>query len=305
MTLVVLAAGMGSRYGGMKQIDPITDKGNFIIDFSVYDAIQAGFDRVVFIIKPEHEKDFVETIGARLRGKIKVEYAYQTLENVPEGVEIPEGRVKPWGTAHALLCAEDVIGDDPFAVINADDFYGREMYFAIADFLRTKITDGIPARFCMVGYVLKNTLSPNGTVTRGICKTDENGKLISLVETFKIQPNPSIPEGAESFEDGEWRPLSENSLVSMNCWGLTKQIFPVLRECVKEVLTDPARDPLKCEVYLPISIFKMISDGRCTVDMLKTNARWYGVTSREDKPIVVEGIGQLIKEGVYPEDLWA
>ncbi len=303
MTLVVLAAGMGSRYGGMKQIDPITKHGDFIIDFSVYDAIKAGFDRVVFIIKPENEKDFEETIGARLRGKIKVEYAYQTLDKLPEGFTVPEGRVKPWGTSHALLCAADVVGNDKFAVINADDFYGREMYIKIAEFL-----NGVPAdsnNFCMVGYILKNTMSPNGTVTRGLCKTNEKGKLVSLVETFKIQPNKDLSEGAESFENGEWVPLDENSIVSMNCWGMTANIFPELEKDVITTLSNPERDPLKCEALLPTAVFNMISEGKCTVDMLTSDAHWYGVTVREDKPTVMAGINALIEAGVYPENLWA
>ena len=305
MTLVVLAAGMGSRYGGMKQIDPITKHGNFIIDFSVYDAIAAGFDRVVFIIKPENEVDFEETIGTRLRGKIKVEYAYQTLDKLPAGIDIPEGRVKPWGTSHALLCAEEVVGNDKFAVINADDFYGREMYMKIGQFLLEADFSGDRAHFCMVGYVLKNTLSPNGTVTRGLCKTNSEGKLTSLVETFKIQPNTSIPEGAESFENDKWIPLDDKSIVSMNCWGMTPEIFPALRDNVIETLTNPNRDPLKCEALLPTAIFNMINRGQCTVDMLTSDAHWYGVTVREDKPTVTNGINKLIENGVYPENLWA
>ncbi len=303
MTLVVLAAGMGSRYGGMKQIDPITKHGDFIIDFSVYDAIKAGFDRVVFIIKPENEKDFEETIGARLRGKIKVEYAYQTLDKLPEGFTVPEGRVKPWGTSHALLCAADVIGNDKFAVINADDFYGREMYLKIAEFLST--IDNDSNNFCMVGYILKNTLSPNGTVTRGLCKTNDEGKLVSLVETFKIQPNANLPEGAESFENGEWIPLDQNSIVSMNCWGMTSSIFPELKADVIATLSNPDRDPLKCEALLPTAVFNMISEGKCTVDMLTSDAHWYGVTVREDKPTVMAGINELIEAGIYPDNLWA
>lgn len=305
MTLVVLAAGMGSRYGGLKQIDPITKNGNFIIDFSVYDAIKAGFDRVVFIIKPENEGDFEETIGARLRGKIKVEYAYQTLDALPEGLEIPEGRTKPWGTSHALLCAEKVVGDDVFAVINADDFYGREMYMKIAEFLKGAKSTGDKGHYCMVGYVLKNTMSPNGTVTRGICKTNDEGKLTSIVETFKLRPNADIPEGAESFENDVWMPIDEDSIVSMNCWGLTKDIFPELRANVISTLTNPNRDPLKCEALLPTAIFDMIKAGKCEVDMLTSDARWYGVTVREDKPTVTAGINSLVEACVYPDDLWA
>ncbi len=305
MTLVVLAAGMGSRYGGLKQIDPITEHGNFIIDFSVYDAIQAGFDRVVFIIKPENEADFEETIGTRLRGKIKVEYAYQRLDDLPEGLTIPEGRTKPWGTSHALLCAEAAVGGDVFAVINADDFYGREMYIKIAEFLRGVKERGESRHYCMVGYVLKNTMSPNGTVTRGICKANDEGKLTSIVETFKIQPNASIPEGAESLENGVWVPLDENSIVSMNCWGMTADIFDELRGNVIKTLTDPDRDPIKCEALLPTAVYEMICAGKCEVDMLTSNAHWYGVTVREDKPTVAAGIKELINAGVYPENLWA
>ena len=304
MTLVVLAAGMGSRYGGLKQIDPITKHGNFIIDFSVYDAIQAGFDRVVFIIKPENEGDFEETIGARLRGKIKVEYAYQTMDIVPDDVTVPADRTKPLGTSHALLCAESVIGNDKFAVINADDFYGREMYIKIAEYLSKDSSSDIP-EFCMVGYVLKNTMSPNGTVTRGVCKTNDAGKLTSIVETFKIQPNANIPEGAESLEDGVWQPLDENSIVSMNCWGMTKEVFPFLRDNISKTFNATGADPMKCEALLPTAVYEMIVAGKCEVDMLTSDAHWYGVTVREDKPTVAAGINALVEAGVYPDDLWA
>lgn len=304
MTLVVLAAGLGSRYGGLKQIDPITKHGNFIIDFSVYDAIQAGFDRVVFIIKPENEADFEETIGARLRGKIKVEYAYQTPDVRPDGITVPAERTKPLGTSHALLCAEKVVGDDKFAVVNADDFYGREMYMKIAEYLKEDRKTSVPT-FCMVGYILKNTMSPNGTVTRGICKTNSENKLTSIVETFKIRPNANIPEGAESLEGDEWKPLDENSIVSMNCWGMTKEVFPYLSENIVRTFNAPGADTMKCEALLPTAVYEMIEAGKCEVDMLTSDAHWFGVTVREDKPTVIAEINKLIENGVYPDDLWA
>ncbi|MCD7747694.1 MAG: nucleotidyltransferase [Firmicutes bacterium] len=303
MTLVVLAAGIGSRYGGFKQIDPISKYGDFIIDYSVYDAIKAGFDRVVFIIKPEMQADFDETIGKRIKGKIKVEYAYQTLDKLPDGLTVPEGRTKPWGTSHALVCAEDVIGDDKFAVINSDDFYGRDMFMKIAEFMRTHDMSGTPASFAMVGYILKNTMSPNGTVTRGICKANSEGKLTEIAETFKIRPNHDIPEGAESFENETWVPLDENSIASMNCWGMSKAVFPMLRQNVVDTINGAA-DKLKCEALLPTAVFNMITAGKCTVEMLTSDAVWYGVTVREDKPSVQAGIGALIESGVYPENLW-
>ena len=224
MTLFILAGGMGSRYGGLKQIDPFTENGEFIIDFSIYDAIKAGFDRVVFLIKEENYDAFRETVGARVEPYINVEYAFQALDKIPEGFSIPEGREKPWGTSHALLCAEEFVKDN-FAVVNADDFYGADAYNRLAEHLKAIGNDSTD--YCMVGYVLRNTLTENGTVSRGRCVTDKDGMLSSITELTKIK---TAGDDAEYLNDnGEWEALSGDTVVSMNCWGLTPAIFPELR----------------------------------------------------------------------------
>lgn len=298
MTLFILAAGMGSRYGGLKQIDPFTENGEFIIDFSIYDAIKAGFDRVVFIIKEENYDIFRETVGKRIEGKIKVEYVFQKLDAFVGEENIPEGRVKPWGTTHALLCASSVL-DDPFAVINADDFYGRDAYMKVAEFLRNAEKDN---EFCMIGYRVGNTLTDNGSVARGVCNT-VNGKLDSIVERTKIYKTET---GARFFEEnGDPVDLAPNTVVSMNFWGFTPSVFKGLKrdfEIFKK--EDVARDPLKSEALLPNSIGKMVKNGECTVDVLETSAKWFGVTYADDKPGTMARIRELIECGEYPNGLW-
>ena len=298
MTLLVLAAGMGSRYGGLKQIDPITPDGEFIIDFSVYDAIRAGFDRVVFIIKEENYEDFKSTIGSRLEGKIKVEYAFQSLERFVAPEKIPADRVKPWGTNHAVLCARDVIGNDSFAVINSDDFYGRDAYEKAAEFIKN--TDG--RHFCMIGYRLGNTLTDNGSVARGVCHTDEDGMLCDIVERTKIYKT----EGGAYFEDenGEKVTLGNETLVSMNFWGFTSGLFEGAAEEFERFIDDPAREPLKSECFLPNVVGALQKKNYCDVKVIETSARWYGVTYHDDKPEVVKKIGELIDRGEYPRGLW-
>ena len=298
MTLFILAAGMGSRYGGLKQIDPFTENGEFIIDFSIYDAIKAGFDRVVFIIKEENYDIFRETVGKRIEGKIKVEYVFQKLDAFVGEENIPTGRVKPWGTTHALLCASSVL-DDPFAVINADDFYGRDAYMKVAEFLRNAKKDN---EFCMIGYRVGNTLTDNGSVARGVCNT-VNGKLDTIVERTKIYKTET---GARFFEEnGDPVDLAPNTVVSMNFWGFTPSVFKGLErdfEIFKK--EDVARDPLKCEALLPNSIGKMVKNGECTVDVLETSAKWFGVTYADDKPGTMARIRELIECGEYPNGLW-
>ena len=299
MTLVILAAGMGSRYGGLKQIDPITDNGEFIIDFSVFDAIRCGFDRVVFVIKEENLEVFRDTIGKRFEKKIKVEYAFQALEDIPEGFSVPEGRTKPWGTAHALLAAKDIV-DDAFAVINADDFYGMGAYKMIADHYATKDVKASSGDYCMIGYVLSNTLTENGTVSRGVCGVDSEGKLVSVTERTKIE---KVGEGAVSIEDGVEYKIPLDAVVSMNCWGFTPDVFEKIERGFKNFLSTPQKDPMKCEYYLPLAVTEIMEKGECEVKLYKSYDSWYGVTYADDKEKVKSSIAELIKSGKYPSKL--
>lgn len=299
MTLVILAAGMGSRYGGLKQIDPITAGGEFIIDFSIYDAVKAGFDKVVFIIKEENYDAFRETVGARVEPYIKVEYAFQDINDIPEKYAVPEGRVKPWGTSHALLCAEKYVTDN-FAVVNADDFYGRDAFVKLAAHLKNIKTDD--TNYCMVGYVLRNTLTENGTVSRGRCVTDENGMLTSITELTKIK---TCGEDAQYLDDnGEWVDLSGDTVVSMNCWGLTPAVFEGLRNGFECFLASEKGKELKSEYYLPGSIDELMKADKCDVKVYATTAAWYGVTYSEDKESVKNSLNALMQNGEYPEKLW-
>jgi UTP-glucose-1-phosphate uridylyltransferase len=298
MTLVILAAGMGSRYGGLKQLDPITDHGEFIIDFSIFDAIRAGFDRVVFIIKKENAELFHETVGSRVEKHIKVAYCYQGLDAIPAGCSIPEGREKPLGTGHAVLCAADVVKDN-FAVINADDFYGREAFEMLASHLR----NAKEGDCCMVGYRLKNTLSENGSVSRGECCVDEKGNLTSVTERTKITP---AGDHAVYTDDGQDIPLSLDTVVSMNCWGLTPDIFVKKGARFKAFMEalPTSVNPLKQEFYLPFAVEDIMKSGEASVKVYNTDAIWYGVTYKEDKPAVVAGIREMIANGIYPAGLW-
>ena len=301
-TLVILAAGMGSRYGGLKQIDPVDDKGNKIIDFSIYDAVRAGFSKVVFIIKKANEADFRRCIGDIVSSKIEVEYVFQELTDIPENAVIPEGREKPWGTAHAILCCRDVV-KEPFAVINADDYYGVSAFKSLYEFLTTeKKSDKYS--FCMVGYLLKNTLTENGSVARGCCQMDEDGYLLTIDERTKII---KTPEGAAySKDDGEtFIPMSDDTLVSMNMWGFTPDIFGELQISMERFFADGlGNNPLKAECYLPVEVGKMVNDGKATVKVLSSKDKWFGVTYKEDKPFVVESVKKLKADGIYPETLW-
>ncbi len=293
-----MAAGMGSRYGGLKQLDPVGPSGEFIIDYSVYDAIKAGFDKLVFIIKEENLSLFKETVGNRIAGHIKVEYVFQRLE-VPQGYSIPESRVKPWGTGHAVLSAKDYV-DDNFAVINADDFYGRESYRLIADYLKQPKT-GSKAHYCMAGFILKNTLTENGSVARGICETDTDDNLINVTERTKIM---RVDGQVRYFEGDIGTPVDENTIVSMNCWGFEKSFFNSLENDFKAFLEKNKNDLTKCEFFLPSAVKESMTRGECEVKVLKTNAKWYGVTYREDKASVVNYIKEEIQKGEYPDNLW-
>ena len=295
MTLVILAAGLGSRYGGLKQVDPITEHGEFIIDYSIYDAIEAGFDRVVFLIKKENLEVFKETIANRIAPFVKIEFAFQSLDMLPEGYTVPEGREKPWGTAHAVLCCKDVVGDDNFAVINADDFYGRESYIKMAEILR----EDRATRYCMAGYILNNTLTDNGSVARGVCSS-ENGKLVSIEEHTKI-----YREGNKAFCacSGEPHEIALDSLVSMNFFGFAPDVFDVFGKGFKTFL-DNNKGELKAEYFIPLALSGAMASGECTVDVFPTEAKWFGVTYAADKPGVVQKIKEMTEAGIYPNGLW-
>ena len=295
--LVIMAAGMGSRYGGLKQIDKVDDFGHIIIDFSIYDAIKAGFKEVTFIIKKEIEEEFREVMDAHLAGKdIKVKYVYQEIDKLPEGYTVPEGRRKPWGTAHALLCCLGTV-DAPFAVINADDYYGAHAFEKIYDFLKNTSEDD-KAHFAMVGYRIKNTVTEKGTVSRGVCEV-ENGMLKSVVERTKI----GIRDDEIYYTEGDVDyPLDPDTLVSMNLWGLTPAYLEQCRERFPKFLDENLpKNPEKCEFFLPTVVSEMISDGQADVCMLDNEDKWYGVTYKEDKDDVVRAFRELTAAGVYPE----
>lgn len=293
MTLVIMAAGMGSRYGGLKQIDPIGPHGEFIVDYSIYDAKAAGFDKVVFIIKKENLEIFRDTVGKRWEDKIKVEYAFQTAEDLPEGFTVDPGRQKPLGTGHAVWCARRVV-HDAFAVINSDDFYGRDAFVKLAGFLK----DAAPHQYGMAGYILQNTITENGYVSRGVCQT-ENGKLRTIVERTHIERH----DGKVQYLDGEqWTPLSEDAIVSMNCWGFTPDIFEALEKGLCRFLTDTLPgNPEKAEFFLPFLVQDELSEGHCDVTVLKTTAKWYGVTYAADKPMVQSFLKEATDKGMYPD----
>ncbi len=297
--LVIMAAGMGSRYGGLKQIDKVDDFGHIIIDYSIYDAIKAGFRDVTFIIKHEIEKDFREVMDAHLKGKnINVKYVYQEIDKLPEGYKVPEGRRKPWGTAHAILCALGTV-DAPFAVINADDYYGAHAFEKIYNFLKNS-TDDEKYHYAMVGYRIKNTVTEQGTVSRGVCSYDENSMLTDIVERTKIGIGK---DGIYYTEDGVDYPLDPDTLVSMNLWGFTPSYIKECERRFPEFLdTNIPKNPEKCEFFLPGVVADLISEGLCDVKVLDNEDKWYGVTYKEDKPAVVEAFRTLTENGVYPEN---
>ncbi|MGF6376417.1 dTDP-glucose pyrophosphorylase [Clostridiales Family XIII bacterium PM5-7] len=301
-TLVIMAAGMGSRYGGLKQIDPISDKGEIILDFSLYDAMMAGFDRVIFIIKKENEADFRALIDGRAGKMMKVEYAFQQLEDLPEGFQVPEGREKPWGTCHAVLSARTLI-KGPFAVINADDYYGPGAFQSMYEFLSTTKDDG-KYRYAMVGYLLEKTLTENGHVARGVCEETEEGCLQDIVERTKIM---NRPEGIAYTEDEgtTWIPLKEGTTVSMNFWGFTQSFVGEMEDRFPKFLEEAlANNPLKGEYFLPGVVDQLIKEGKATVKVLKSEDKWYGVTYKEDKQNVVDALQAMKDKGLYPDKLW-
>ena len=298
-TLLVLAAGMGSRYGSLKQMDGVGPNREAIIDYSVYDAIRAGFGKVVFVIRHSFAKEFQEVFSAeRFGGRIAVEYVFQELDYLPEGLSVPEGREKPWGTNHAVMMAAEAI-HEPFAVINADDFYGAEAYRTIGDYL-SKLGDS-RNRYCMVAYDLNRTLSENGTVSRGVCSVDAEGNLTGMVERTQIE---RVADGRILFHDGGAdEPLVEDTPVSMNLFGFTPDFFTYSAEYFKEWFAANSGN-LKAEFYIPTMVNKLIGEGTASLRVLRSTAQWHGVTYKEDKPALVASIERMIAEGKYPRDLW-
>ena len=299
--LIIMAAGMGSRYGGLKQIDTVDDAGDKIVDFSVFDAMKAGFGKVVFVIKKENEADFREALGDRISNHIEVDYAFQDLSDIPDGFTVPGGRVKPWGTAQAVLSAAEKVRT-PFAVINADDFYGREAFTKIHDFL---VNGNGENEYAMVSFILRNTLTENGYVSRGICSVDEEGFLKSVTERTHIEADGE--KARYTLDGGEsWIPLSGDEAVSMNIWGFSPSFMEELRNAFRDFLSElpKAEDPLKAECYLPGVVDKMLKEGRARVRVLSSSDRWFGVTYKEDKENVKRSITDLKNKGIYPERLW-
>jgi len=302
--LVVMAAGMGSRYGGLKQIDPVGSQGEAILDYSIYDAYQAGFETTVIIIKEAIKKDFMDTVGARLKNSpMEIRYAYQELDKLPEGYRVPEGRTKPWGTSHAVLCAKNEIGDAPFAVINADDYYGRDGFKVIYDYL-ANYPDGEKYSYCMVGFELGKTVTDNGSVARGVCETDEDGCLTKVTERTKIEKY----EGGIHFteDDGaSWTDVPADTTVSMNMWGFTpsfvREIEARFPAFLDKVL---GKNPGKAEFFLPSTVSELLTEEKAVVKVLHSSDKWYGVTYAADKPVVVAALKDMTDSGKYPDGLW-
>lgn len=296
-TLLVLAAGMGSRYGGNKQLDTVGPSGETIIDYSIYDAIRAGFGKIVFVIRRDIEDQVKERFVKKLKGRIEVEYVFQEITNLPEGVKVSPERQKPWGTSHAILVTEKVIRE-PFGVINADDYYGVESFSILRDFL---VNDSNPDMYCIVGYKMKNTLSDHGHVNRGVCRVGSDGYLRKIVETRQIEKTAT---GAQApMEGGEMEKFTGEEVVSMNLWGFKPSCYGFLGEEFRNFINEKGMD-LKSELDIPTSIDKFVKSGQISIKILMSNERWFGVTYREDKPHVVESIGSMIRKGIYPRNLY-
>jgi UTP-glucose-1-phosphate uridylyltransferase len=297
LTLLVLAAGMGSRYGGLKQLDQVGPSGETIIDYSVYDAIEAGFNKIVFIIRKDIEKDMKELLFDKYSKKIKIDYVFQELDNIPEGVDLPADRVKPWGTGHAVLMAKNVI-NEPFVVINADDFYGKSAFKVVADYMKSQ--NELQGKNCMAGYLLKNTLSEHGTVSRGVCKVNDQNELIEITERTKIGWSDQKIIADDSGNDLE---LDGNVYVSMNFWGFTPDVFPELESEFKKFILDNYSD-IKSEYYIPSIVSHQMNSSIATFKVLEATDQWFGVTYKEDKPLVIDKIKKLTEAKEYPEKLW-
>ena len=302
LTLIVMAAGIGSRYGGLKQIDPVGPSGEVVLDYSVYDALRAGFDRVVFIIRKDIETEFRDRIGRRVERAADTAYVLQSLDQMPPGFPVPAGRKKPWGTAQAILACRDAVAS-PFVAINADDYYGRTAFAAMAEYLGGRPRGGEDAEFAMVGYRLENTLSEHGTVARGVCRATDDGYLLSIRELLKIK---RFPDGVRHTEnDADWLPLDPAAWTSMNCWGFTPDLFGELERRFPIFLRDNAANILKAEFLIPEVVGELIREHRARVRILPTRERWFGVTYPEDRPLFRRAILELVEGGIYPRDLWA
>lgn len=300
-TLVVMAAGIGSRYGGLKQVDPIGPNGEIVIDYSIFDALRAGFKKVVFIIRKDIEEIFREKIGRKVERQVETAYVFQDLYDVPDGFRVPDERKKPWGTGHAVLAARNVV-HEPFAAINADDFYGAGAFQALADFLRqARDSEGL-YDYAMIGYILSNTLSDYGSVARGICRVTPEGRLIEVQERTRIEKEGSIIHYTENGTD--WINLPCDSLVSMNMWGFTPSIFAELAARFPVFLERQAGSLLKAEFFLPAVVNELLQEGKARVKVLPTTEKWFGITNPQDRPQVQRAIRGLVERGVYPEDLW-
>lgn len=301
LALVVMAAGIGSRYGGMKQIEPIGPGGEIILDYSVYDAMESGFGEIIFVINREIERSFRERIDQSIGKHCKAIYVFQDLKDLPKGFEVPEGRVKPWGTAHAVLSCRDVV-QGAFAVINADDFYGRSAYQSLADFMRDADVKTDGNKYCLVGYQLENTLTDHGSVARGICKVDNNGYLIEVRERTKIQERG----GKIQFctEDETWVEISADTIASMNLWGFSPTIFEELDLSFKKFLVEHKKDLVKPEYFLPEVVTDLLHEKKATVKVLPTLERWFGITYRQDVNALKRKIVEKVDKGVYPKKLW-
>lgn len=301
--LVVMAAGMGSRYGGLKQMDPMDDAGHVILDFSVYDAMLAGFEKVIFIIKRENEEVFRECIGDRIAKRMQVTYAYQDLDALPEGYTVPDGRQKPFGTGHAVLCCKDQV-NGPFAVINADDFYGRRAFQMIYDYLSSPKEENGRYQYVMVGYIMENTLTENGHVARGVCRIDESGHLVEIHERTRIERHGDETVYTED-EGASWVTIPEGSIASMNMWGFEQNLMDELEQRFPAFLEENLSDnPLKCEFFLPSAVQQLMEEQKAEVAVLKSEDRWYGVTYKEDKDTVMKAIADFKANGIYPKQLW-
>ena len=298
-TLLILAAGLGSRYGGVKQMDKVGPSGESIIDYSIYDAIRAGFGKVVFVINKSIEADFKEVFEPKLKGRIQTEYVLQEISNLPNGYSVPEGRVKPWGTAHAVLVAKDII-HEPFAVINADDYYGVDSYKTVVDFFNKP--ESVIPEYSMVGFQLENTITDFGTVSRGVCNTDKDDYLTDVLECTNIQRvNGSI---GYHDKDNNWIDLDGKTTVSMNVWAFRPNIFHFIEEGFKKFLSENIQNP-KAEYYIPTIITDLILTKRAKIKVLESTDQWFGVTYQQDRPFVVESITGLVNKKVYPEKLWS
>ena len=296
-TLLILAAGMGSRYGGIKQMDSFGPSGETIIDYSIHDAIESGYGKIVFIIREDFAEEFKKVFEPKLNGKIETVYVFQEMDSYTNGFQIPAERKKPWGTAHAVLCAKDVI-NEPFAVINADDFYGRDAFQKSAKFLTAEVN---PQAYCIIGYQLSKTLSENGTVSRGVCEVDANNNLVGIVERVKVYREA----GKIVYEEGDTKTeLPEDTPVSMNFWAFAPNVFTLIEESFQKFLDANITNP-KAEFFIPILGDEFIKSGKGVIKVIPTSAQWFGVTYKEDAPVVLADINKLVQSGEYPQDLWA